>query len=155
MPLQKLSLGGRGPPAPPAPRPPGHHATDDRANEKLIKAYQDVCFQSCKEAAFETTTKLGGDSDVATDCQVSVQGTLQKRGHSSLNGVVTIISKENGKCLDHIVLSKSCKGCQTWSNKKNHCEYNSWLANHDCRINHKGSLGSMESKGAIEQFMTY
>ena len=124
----------------------------DRANEKLLKAYQDVCFQSCKEAAFETTTKLGGDSDTATDCQVSVDGTWQKRGHSSLNGVVTIISKENGKCLDHIVLSKTCKGCQIWSNKTNHSEYNSWLANHDCSINHKGSSGSMESKGAIELF---
>ena len=124
----------------------------DKANEKLLRAYQDACFQSCKEAAFETTAKLGGGSDSVTDCQVSVDGTWQKRGHSSLNGVVTIISKESGKCLDHIVLSKTCKGCQIWSNKTNHPGYNGWVANHDCSINHKGSSGSMESKGAIELF---
>ena len=85
----------------------------DKANEKLFKAYQDACLLSCKEAALETINKLGGSSDVVTDCQVSVDGAWQKRGHSSLNGVVTVMSKENRKCLDHIVLSKARKGCQT------------------------------------------
>jgi len=83
---------------------------------------------------------------------VSVDGTWQKCGHSSLNGVVTVMSKENGKCLDHIVLSKACKGCQKWSNRTNHSEYNSWLTNHDCNVNHRRSSGSMEGKGAIEMF---
>ena len=32
-----------------------------------------------------------------------------------LNGVVTLISRENGKCLDYSVLSKKFKGCQYWS----------------------------------------
>ena len=124
----------------------------DKANEKLLNAYQNTCFQNCKNAALETTIKHGGSSDVVIDCQVSVDGTWQKRGHFSLNGVVTVISKENGKCLDHIVLSKACKGCQAWSSKTDHPEYNSWLANHDCSINHRGSSGSMEGKGAIEMF---
>ena len=103
----------------------------DKANEKLLSAYQDACIQSCKEAALETINKLDGSSDAVTDCQVFVDGTWQKCGHSSLTGVVTVMSKENGKCLDHIVLSKAFKGCQTWSNRTNHPEYNSWLANHD------------------------
>ena len=85
----------------------------DKAYEKLLKAYQDACIQSCKEAALGTINKLGGSSDAVTDYQVSVDGTWQKCGHSSLTGVITVISKENGKCLDHIVLSKACKGCQT------------------------------------------
>ena len=106
----------------------------DKANEKLLKAYQDACIQSCKEAALGTINKLGRSSDAVTDYQVSVDGTWQKCGHSSLTGVVTVMSKENGKCLDHIVLSKACNGCQTWSNRINHHEYNSWLANHDCSI---------------------
>ena len=70
----------------------------DKANEQLLKANQDTCLQRCKEAALETTSKLGGTSDAVTDCQVSVDGSWQKRGHSSLNGVDTVISKENGKC---------------------------------------------------------
>jgi len=122
----------------------------DKANEKLLNAYQDACIQSCKEAALETINKLGGSSYSVTDCLW--MGLGKKCGHSSLNGVVTVMSKENGKCLDHIVLSKACKGCQKWSNRTNHSEYNSWLANHDCSINHRGSLGSMEGKGAIEMF---
>ena len=117
-----------------------------------MKAYQDACIQICKEAALETINKLGGSSDAVTDCQVFVDGTWQKHGHSSLTGVVTVISKANWKCLDHIVLSEACKGCQTWSNRTNHPEYNSWLENHDCSINHTGSSGSMEGKGAIEMF---
>ena len=58
----------------------------DKSNEKRLKAYEDACFQSCKEAAIETTAKLGGGSDSVTDCQVSVDGTWQKHGHSLLWG---------------------------------------------------------------------
>ena len=31
-------------------------------------------------------------------------------------------------------------------------EYNQWLENHKCRINHTMSSGAMESSGAIELF---
>ena len=119
----------------------------DKVNDKLFQVYQDTALYSCEEAATETIQKIDEkDPYGITDCQVSVDGSWQKRGHTSLNGVVTVISKENGKCLDHIVLSKKCKGCQTWSNKTSHPGYNSWKANHDCQINHKGSSGSMESR---------
>ena len=70
----------------------------------------------------------------------------------SLNGVVTLVSRENSKCLDFSILSKKCKECQYWSTRKSHPGYNTWLANHDCQINHQKSSGAMESAGAIKMF---
>ena len=46
-----------------------------KVNEKFLKANQDTCHQSCKEAALETNSKLGGSSDTVTDCRVSVDRT--------------------------------------------------------------------------------
>ena len=54
-------------------------------------------------------------------CQCSFDDSWQKRGHSSLNGVVTAIS--NGKCVDHQILSEYCKGCQVCEMKKGTWEY--------------------------------
>ena len=82
----------------------------DKANEKLLKAYQDACIQSYKEAALETISKLGGSLDAVTDCQVSVDGTWQKRGHSSLTGVVTVMSKEMENVWTILGYQKHAKG---------------------------------------------
>ena len=82
----------------------------DKANEKLLNAYQNTCFQSCKNAALETTIKLGGSSDVVIDCQVSVDGTWQKRGHSSLNRVVTVFQKKMGSVWTILCYQKHAKG---------------------------------------------
>ena len=38
-------------------------------------------------------------------------GTWQKKGFSSMNSVVTVISADSGKCLDYQVLSKICHVC--------------------------------------------
>ncbi|XP_047126728.1 uncharacterized protein LOC124807953 [Hydra vulgaris] len=38
------------------------------------------------------------DNTSIVDCHVSVDGTWQKRGHTSINGVVTLISTNNQKC---------------------------------------------------------
>ena len=64
-----------------------------------------------------------------------------------MNGVVTVISINNGMCLDIGVLSKSCKSCQHWSKKKDHPKYLTWKEKHICSINHTKSAGSMESIG--------
>ena len=134
--------------------PPLSKTGYNKINNKLNSVYKEVAEKSCQEAAKETRIKLGGsaDGDDMVDCQVSVDGSWQKRGHMSLNGVVTLVSRENGKCLDFSILSKKCKGCQYWSKRKSHPGYNSWLANHDCQINHQKSSGAMESAGAITMF---
>ena len=45
------------------------------------------------------------------DTEVSVDGSWQRRGFSSLNGVFTVISMEVGKILDSKPMSRSCKAC--------------------------------------------
>ncbi|GFT43094.1 uncharacterized protein TNCV_5119571 [Trichonephila clavipes] len=63
------------------------------------------------EAADEVR-KLKNTSDVA-ECGVSVDGTWQRRGHSSLNGCVAVLSIDTGKVLDLEVMSKWCRNCNT------------------------------------------
>ena len=87
-----------------------------------------------------------------TDCTVSLDESWQKRGHDSLNGVVTAINWVNDKVIDYHVMSKKCKLCQIWNKKKRSPEYDIWKTEHKCSINHKGSAGSMESAGDIEIF---
>ena len=98
----------------------------------------------------ESTSFPGEDS--LTDCTVSLDGSWQKQGHDSLNGVVTAINHVNDKVIDYHVMSKKWV-CQIWNKKKASPEY-VWCMEDSikCSINHKGSAGSMESAGAIEIF---
>ena len=74
----------------------------------------------------------------------------QKRGHASLNGVVTAIVED--KCVDYQVLTKHCSGCKMWEAKENQPGYDLWKANHIFNINHTKSSGAMEAAGAIDIF---
>ena len=49
----------------------------------------------------ETARIRGQKSEEKMTFTVSADGSWQKRGHSSLNGIVTIISTNNGKCVDN------------------------------------------------------
>ena len=84
-------------------------------SNKLFSAYENSAIESMQNAANEA--KMEEISQVYI-LVVSIDGTWQKRGHSSLNGVVTAVSK--GKCLDVIVLSKHCRQCLIWGGKKRH-----------------------------------
>ena len=122
-------------------------------NEELMTAYHQVAVVSMKNAAEEIKSSAV-DADRLGNlakCCVSFDGTWQKRGHASLNGVVTAI-RYNGKCLDYHVLSKYCRGCRTWENKKGTAEYNKWKVTHVCQLNHSRSSGAMEAAGAVQIF---
>ena len=86
---------------------------------------------------------------------VSVDGTWQKRGHTSKIGVVFVLSVLTGEVLDYEVLSHVCHACVAQNNlDKESEEYKAWRTAHDleCQINHVGSSGDMEAKGAIAIF---
>ena len=85
-------------------------------------------------------------------CRVLVDGSWQRRGHVSLNGLVTCISE--GKCIDKQTLTKYCRQCRIWENKQNTSEYIDWKAPHDprCKLKHNNSSGAMESAGAVDMF---
>ena len=84
---------------------------------------------------------------------ISVDGTWQKRGHSSKIGVVFVISIRTGEVLDYEVLSvigSECKTCKKIDQESD--IYKEWWNKHknNCSINFEGSSGEME---AIKVFL--
>ncbi|GBM89365.1 hypothetical protein AVEN_59473-1 [Araneus ventricosus] len=80
-------------------------------------------------------------NDNSRDITVALDGTWQKKGHTSINGVITTTSLDTGKVIDFECL---CKYCFTCENKSKDCK--------DCQKNYEGYSGGMESEGAIRMF---
>ncbi|GFX49689.1 uncharacterized protein TNCV_1637271 [Trichonephila clavipes] len=62
-------------------------------NKMLLGATKDVCDATMKDAVKETVQENQNNRDIP----VAVDGTWQKRGYSSMNGVVTVTSVDTGK----------------------------------------------------------
>ena len=88
------------------------------------------------------------------DTGVSCDGTWQRRGFSSLNGVFAAISIDSGKVLDVEPMSRSCKACFLKKDlmKTDPTSYAQWRNSHICKFNYNGSAGGMESEGAKRVF---
>ena len=100
--------------------------------------------------------EINDDGHKLAKVAVTVDGTWQKRGYSSKNGIVFVISVRTGEVLDFEVLSLVCHQCQA-HDKTDHFsdQYKQWKEKHQplCPINHSGSSGEMETKGAIRIFL--
>ena len=85
---------------------------------------------------------------------VTVDGTWQKRGHSSKMGVVFVISIDTGGVLDY-VRSLFCHECTSNYARKSKDDFDNWYNQHKihCQINHTGSADKMESEGAKSIFL--
>ena len=134
-------------PPPPAPNAYSRH------NKALMEAAKKVAVESMEAAAREIHHLKGGNTDIA-NCGVSCDGTWQRRGHSSMNGCVTILSMDTGKCLDVEVLSKVCHACQKHENEEDSVDKRLWQADHQgkCKANYKGSAPAMETEGVKHIF---
>lgn len=73
-------------------------------NNILLKSVEKVSTDSMSNATRQSVIENEGNSDIC----VAVDGTRQKRGHTSKHGVITVTSVENGKVLDVLSLSKYC-----------------------------------------------
>ena len=71
--------------------------------------------------------------------------------HSSLNGIVRVISSNSNKCIDYRIMTKTFKTCQSWESRKDEKKF---ITNQDCDINHEGSSGAVEAAGLVECFMS-
>ena len=125
-----------------------------RLYKNCCDTYVEVASTSMKNAAAEIRHEELGEftEDSVADIPISTDGAWQRRGHASLNGIVTVVSIDNGKCIDYEVLTKKCKRCQLWEPKKDSIEYAAFMADHDCPINHKGSASSMGPAGVLTCF---
>jgi hypothetical protein len=131
------------------PPPPTSRNYMKIQNQKLLPVVKQLANDSMMNNAADVKQSCGNDEG---ECGISLDGSWQRRGHVSHNGVVTAISIDTKKCLDVEVMSDKCKGCQNWRKKVNHPKYEEWKANHKCKINHTGSAGSMETAGAVRIF---
>ena len=83
------------------------------------------------------------NDDTVIDTAVSCDGSWQKRGYSSLNYVVTVISMDNGEILDIEPLTRTCKSCLLHEKLKTSDpkRFKEW------KINHIGTASNMEPEG--------
>lgn len=116
------------------PAPPAKFC---RYNNIILEALKDVSEDSMKKAAEESISANDGCKDIVA----AFDGTWQKRGHSSLNGVVSATSFDTGKVLDVEILTKYCHGCVHGS------------PFHKCARNYTGTSGGMEVSGAVNIFL--
>ena len=108
------------------------------------------------KAAADEVRKINGGHEIIDDEIVSTTiatgGTLQRRGFSSKNNVVTIIANTTGKGIDERVKTKECKACTYWKGKTSPSA-DKFQKIHKCLLNHTASSGSMESDGVLECFI--
>lgn len=113
--------------------------------EKIATATATVAEQSKHKAASEVKLDKGRDITVSND------GTWQRKGFQSKNGVVTTLSVNGNKSkvIDTHVLSNHCDGCAKMKKKLTEDEFERWFEGHEdvCEKNHNGSAGAMETAG--------
>lgn len=103
---------------------------------KLCEASKQVAEKSMMDAADEVREEIG------RNIMVSVDGSWQRRGHSSRNGLTTTAIVSTGKVVDVEIMTNYCKLCE--QGKKD--------SEHTCKLNHTGSSGAMEGHGAVNIF---
>ena len=119
----------------------------DKIANNITTVVKSVAEMTIRDACNEIKHKINPDDCSKTaDTAVSIDGTWQKRGYSSFNGVVTAISMDSGKIFDSVPLTRYCKSCKLAENFRvsNPDRYDRWRVEHNCRQNHSGSAGSME-----------
>lgn len=123
---------------------PMHHKTFQAISKKVHDAAMRAVTENLNQAR-AVTKQVVGSSDVA----VMYDGTWQKRGHKSHNGVGAAISLDTGLCLDFEVLSNYCHACSLHNDMGSEEEI--WQAYHRpvCEKNTDSSAHGMEAEAAL------
>ena len=112
-------------------------------NQNKIRIHEAFKVESSKsknKAASEIKEAKGNDVTVSCD------GTWQKRGFSSKNGVVTVatVNGLSSKIIDTETLTNHCNKCKAAKNGNETA--------HTCQKNYEGTAGSMEGEGVKRIF---
>ena len=104
--------------------PPMHIKSFNEMQQNIASVYQDSAnndsMQSASDELRNGHEKFSQKNEMA-DIVVFCDGTWQRRGFSSLNGVVTVIASDTGKCVYYRVKSKQCASCVAtppWKSRK-------------------------------------
>ncbi|KAJ4442462.1 hypothetical protein ANN_04048 [Periplaneta americana] len=103
---------------------------------QLLKCQEEVAKKSMTNAIEEAVALNENSRDITA----AFDGSWQKRGHISLNGVITATSLDSGKVIDVECLTKFCHNCK------------SDQPGHVCMKNYDGIRGGMESDRVVKIF---
>ena len=122
--------------------------------EKIVDSIAPHYAQAAEESMHKAASNLTKDKtdDEPLDITASFDGSWQRRGYASLNGIVSCIERVNNKVVDIEIKTKKCRSCLFWEHKKDSHKYAEWKATHKCNVNHDGSAASMETAGTIDIF---
>lgn len=120
---------------------------------RLLRVFAEVADKCMGNAASEIAQKIENVPDKPIECGVSVDGTWQRRGYTSMNGCVTAISIHTGKVVDVEVLSSYCPKCKIIEKMLQNIVYDSLKADHVCQCNYEGLSAKMETVGASHIFL--
>ena len=85
---------------------------------------------------------------------MAVGGTWQRRGFSSKNGVVTVLTylgkHPANKVIDTDISNMYCNICA--QKNRNNVKLSTIAKDRRCTVNHQGSDGKMEADGAVACF---
>jgi hypothetical protein len=131
--------------------PPMTRNNYDKLAKTISKVVKKVAIETMCDAAAEI--RHDSNTDIV-DTGVSCDGTWQRRGFSSYNGVMTAISIDSGKVLDVEPMSRVCKACILMDPKKKSepLHFAEWRNVHKCAYDYKGSAGGMEPVGMKKIF---
>ena len=134
--------------------PPSAAKPFSKSSKTISKHINIIAKKSVADAAAVIRKSANAQETDVNSSPVSCDGTWQRRGFSSLNGCVTIMSIDTGKVLDTEASSRCCKQCQQHSHlDKESEEYRLWKADHtNWKANFKGSAPAMEPEGAERMF---
>ena len=121
--------------------------------EASADTFKDIVVKS-KGAITEAYKAVGvvPDEDGILNSGVSFDGSWQRRGHSSHNGMACVIDLLTGLPIDYEVLSNFCMKCQTTDkNSLPQADYDQWKRKHspDCPKNFNGTANAMEVECAL------
>lgn len=132
--------------------------TYNKIVDKMAAAASDIAKDTMAEAASALREMKLKNNNIninePVDIAVSVDGTWQRRGFSSNNGVIAALSVDTGKVIDVEAMSKTCKACCLKEHLKNSNPeaYATWRNSHICSFNYSGSAPGMEPEGAKRIF---
>ncbi|GFX38417.1 uncharacterized protein TNCV_2343921 [Trichonephila clavipes] len=118
---------------------------------KLMSVISEVSELSMQKAASELLV-LHPTKNKIVECGISVDGTWQRRGYSSMNRCVAALSVDTGKVVDIEIMSSYCPTCRKISKMPRSIDSETFAADHVCHSNFQGSALKMEAVGATRIF---
>ncbi|GFW38793.1 uncharacterized protein TNCV_3881601 [Trichonephila clavipes] len=118
---------------------------------KLMSVISEVSELSMQKVASELLG-LHSTKNKIVECGISVDGTWQRRGYSSMNRCVAALSVDTGKVVDIEIMSSYCPTCRKISKMPRSIESETFASDNVCHSNFQGSALKMEAVGAMRIF---